>query len=159
MAILYAVGDTHADNLVIDLNLFLHSCHRRSDNSPSNDILLAQEQRSHNLLFVSCFLLETFKFALILSHGQRSFGTSPFNATRSHIRISYKVKISVLNSPTLSLREMTVLIPCSLSSRSVVSQFDHVSCSGCHQHQQYVMWPDSLIFLGINFVLSKHQSI
>ncbi|SJL15347.1 uncharacterized protein ARMOST_18840 [Armillaria ostoyae] len=37
---------------------------------------------------------------------------------------SYKVKISALNSPTLSLRKMTVLVRCSLSSPFVVSQLD-----------------------------------
>ncbi|SJL15365.1 uncharacterized protein ARMOST_18858 [Armillaria ostoyae] len=98
------------------------------------------------IAFMMCYYLHK-------SRGDKLFSSSPSNATSSSIRVSYEVKTSVLVWPTLLLIEATVHVLCSLLSRSAVSQPTQMAES--HETLQYIVWPKSLIFLGIDFILPK----
>ncbi|KAK0243653.1 hypothetical protein EDD85DRAFT_944984 [Armillaria nabsnona] len=72
MSVISTAGDGHTDNFDINLYLFLYNRCHGSDNSSSNVLLPAQEQSRYTRTVYS-------------------YSTSPLDAIRSHVRISYKL--------------------------------------------------------------------
>ncbi len=147
----------NADDIEIDLHLFIHDRGSGFHHSPYDELLFAQEQEGHNVHYM-CHLLPWI------------FESSWWTHTRMGDRLIHLMRLVLILGLAMGWKCILFDLPsiCSntLDSTCSLIILIMVCCTGvltlpaagAQEFLQFIMWPKTLIFLGFHFILSKCQS-